>query len=127
MQTKRNVRRVASLLGLGRAAIGLAALVAPAASMRGWAGDAVDTPGGTLLARAFGARDAALGLGVHFAARRGLPIKGWLRLSGLCDIADLAATSNGPVDELGEMATPSMGLAALGALSSFALAALADS
>jgi hypothetical protein len=125
MPSQNTVRSLASMLGLARAGIGVAAVVAPQAAVGGWAGKGVDNAGGSLLARAFGARDAALGLGVLLAARRGAPLKTWLRLSGLCDIVDAAAT-RAAGDEAGAMAPLSMALATTGAASSFALAAWAD-
>jgi hypothetical protein len=125
MPSPKTVRSLASLVGLARAGIGVAAVVAPQATVGGWAGKGVDNAGGRLMTRAFGARDAALGLGVLLAARRGAPLKSWLRLSGLCDVADLGATLAAG-DEAGELASLTLGLAASGAIGSFTLAAWAD-
>ena len=125
MPSQSTVRTLAKMIGLSRAAIGVATLASPAA-LRPWAGDVVDEPGGALAARVFGARDAALGLGVYLSARRGAPLKTWLRLSGACDVADLAATGAAGTDGLGPMAAPTMGLAAAGAIGSFTLAAWSD-
>jgi hypothetical protein len=126
MPSQKTVRRLASLLGLTRAGIGLTAVVAPSIVASPWAGDDVQNPGGRLMTRAFGVRDAALGLGVHLAARRGAPLKSWLRLSALCDVGDAAATVAAG-DDLGDMTSMTMALAGVGAISSFGLAALADS
>ena len=125
MPSQKTVRTLAGLVGLTRAAIGVGAVVAPQVTVGGWAGKGVDNPGGTLMTRAFGARDAALGVGVLLAALRGAPLKSWLRLSGLCDVADFGATVAAG-DEVGELASLTLGLAASGAIGSFTLAAWAD-
>jgi hypothetical protein len=44
------------------------------------------------LARALGARDAALGLGTLLAQRHGGPVRGWLEGSALADAGDAIAT-----------------------------------
>lgn len=66
--------------------------VAPALTARFWIGE----PGGPravkTLARGFGARDLALGLGVVIALDRGAPVRGWLEASALADAGDLAGT-----------------------------------
>jgi len=125
MPSQKTVRTLASFVGLARAGVGVGALVAPQLTVGGWAGEDIETPGGTLMTRAFAARDAALGLGVLLAARRGAPLKSWLRLSGLCDVADFVATA-APGGDIGELAPMTLGLAASGAIGSFTLAAWAD-
>jgi hypothetical protein len=45
-----------------------------------------------VLARAFGARDLALGLGVVIALDRGTPVRGWLEAGALSDVIDTAAS-----------------------------------
>src|SRR5918992_1917089 len=45
-----------------------------------------------VLARAFGVRDLALGLGVVIALDRGAPVRGWIEGGVLSDAVDVAAT-----------------------------------
>jgi hypothetical protein len=45
-----------------------------------------------LLARSFGIRDVALGMGAILAMDRGAPSRGWLEAGGLADAGDLLAT-----------------------------------
>jgi hypothetical protein len=120
------VRRLAGLQGLARAAIGLGLTAAPGAIARGWIGDAVDTPGGSVAVRAMGVRDMCLGLGQWRAARRGEPIKGWLRYGALSDLVDVGASVAVGPDALGPTARATMGLAATSTAVSLGLAALAD-
>lgn len=120
------VRRLAGLHGLGRAAIGLGLTVAPDMTARGWIGEAVDTPGGAVAVRAMGVRDMCLGLGQWQAARRGAPIKPWLRFGALSDLVDFGASAAIGPDALGPMASATMGLAATSTVASLGLAALAD-
>jgi hypothetical protein len=75
----------------GRIAVGVAFLVAPSLAGRLWVGGDARRPGARVLARAFGARDLALGLGVVIALDRGAPVRGWLEASGLSDAADFTA------------------------------------
>jgi hypothetical protein len=85
-------RELAFMNARGRIAFG-AALVALPQTARVWiGGDAIDHRV-TILARALGARDAALGLGVAIALDRGAPVRGWLEACALADLADLAATA----------------------------------
>lgn len=85
-------RELALINGRGRIAVG-AALVAVPQTARLWiGGDAIDQPM-TILVRALGARDAALGLGVVIALDRGAPVRGWLEACALADLVDLAATA----------------------------------
>jgi hypothetical protein len=55
-------RRAASLLGIGRAALGAAILVAPEGVTSRWLGDNAAHPAVRYLARSLGARDLALGV-----------------------------------------------------------------
>jgi RNA polymerase sigma factor (sigma-70 family) len=76
----------------GRIAIGAASILVPGLAGRIWIGRDARRPAVKVLARAFGARDLALGLGVVIALDRGAPVRGWLEASALADLVDLAAT-----------------------------------
>ena len=76
----------------GRQLVGAAFVVAPGLFGRTWiAGDAKRRPV-KVLARAFGARDLALGLGVVIALDRGAPVRGWIEGGVVSDAVDLCAT-----------------------------------
>jgi len=45
-----------------------------------------------VLARAFGARDLAIGLGVVIALDRGTPVRGWIEAGALSDAVDTCAS-----------------------------------
>jgi hypothetical protein len=45
-----------------------------------------------VLARAFGARDLAIGLGVVIALDRGAPVRGWLEAGAVSDTLDFSAS-----------------------------------
>ena len=45
-----------------------------------------------VLARAFGARDLAIGLGIVIALDRGAPVRGWIEAGALSDAIDTAAS-----------------------------------
>jgi hypothetical protein len=76
----------------GRMAIGAALVLAPRLAGPMWIGDDADRRSVKVLARALGARDAALGLGIAVALDRGKPVRGWLEGAALADGVDLAAT-----------------------------------
>ena len=46
-----------------------------------------------VLARAFGARDLAIGLGVVIALDRGTPVRGWIEAGALSDVIDTCAST----------------------------------
>jgi hypothetical protein len=76
----------------GRQLVGAAFVIAPGLVGRSWIGpDATRRPV-TVLSRAFGARDLALGLGVVIALDRGAPVRGWIEAGVLSDALDLCAT-----------------------------------
>jgi len=76
----------------GRQLVGAAFVVAPGLAGSAWiAGDARRRPV-KVLARAFGARDLAIGLGIAIALDRGTPVRGWLEGAALSDGIDTAAS-----------------------------------
>jgi hypothetical protein len=96
----------------GRIAFGIAFLLAPGLAGRAWVGSDAARPGSRVLARAFGVRDLALGLGVVIAIDRGAPVRGWLEASALADAGDFLAGLLDS-DALPRLARP--GVLALGA------------
>jgi hypothetical protein len=76
----------------GRQLVGAAFVLAPALAGRAWIGSDATRRPVKVLARAFGARDLAIGLGVVIALDRGAPVRGWLEAGALSDSIDLAAT-----------------------------------
>lgn len=86
-------RRIATFIGLGRLAFGLAMILRPAAIGRSWLGSDAEGAGGQVAVRAIGARDAALGLGLLMALRRGRPLRGWVEAGMMADIGDALATT----------------------------------
>jgi hypothetical protein len=75
-----------------RIAAGAAFVLFPGLAGRMWIGsDAARRPV-KVLARAFGARDLAIGLGVVIALDRGAPVRGWIEAGALSDAIDTAAT-----------------------------------
>ena len=84
-------RDVAILQARGRIAVGAAYVLAPGLFGRIWVGEDGTRTGAKVLARAFGARDLAIGLGVLKAIDRGEPVRGWLEASALSDSVDFAA------------------------------------
>jgi hypothetical protein len=82
-------------LAAGRVVVGASLLAAPGLAAQ-WAGEDARSPGGQLISRALGARDAALGVGTLAAARDPAQLRRWLLLSSACDAADFAATLAGP-------------------------------
>jgi hypothetical protein len=76
----------------GRQLVGAAFVLAPGLAGRAWIGsDAARRPV-KVLARAFGARDLALGLGVVIALDRGAPVRGWIEAGVLSDSTDTVAS-----------------------------------
>ena len=73
-------------------AIGAALVVAPRLAGPMWIGDDANSRSVKVLARAFGARDLALGLGTAVALDGGKPVRGWLEGAALADAVDLVAT-----------------------------------
>lgn len=83
---------VARALGLGRVAVGIAIMAAPARMGESWLGTDGTTPGAQVALRGLGIRDVLIGMAqVHTAAD---PERGyrWARTASLGDAVDLAAT-----------------------------------
>jgi hypothetical protein len=76
----------------GRIVVGAAFLLAPALAGRLWIGDDARRRPVKVLARAFGARDLAIGLGVVMALDRGAPVRAWLEAGALSDALDFTAS-----------------------------------
>lgn len=83
-----NARTLAMAISGARVAIGIALLVAPGRAARPWIGADADRVAVKALARGFGARDLALGLGTLFALRRGSKARGWMEAGAVCDALD---------------------------------------
>ena len=62
----------------GRMLVGAAFVLAPGLAGRLWIGGDAAQRSVKVLARAFGVRDLALGLGVVIALDRGAPVRGWI-------------------------------------------------
>jgi hypothetical protein len=109
-------RDLAVSLARGRIAIGVASLLAPGLVGRTMTGNEGSRGGTSLFARMVGARDLALGLGMHIALDRGGPVRGWLEASALVDGIDAAACLLAR-DQIRTSVFPgAVGLAATGAL-----------
>ena len=76
----------------GRMLVGAAFVLAPGLAGRLWIGGDAAQRSVKVLARAFGVRDLALGLGVVIALDRGAPVRGWIEGGVLSDAADVCAT-----------------------------------
>jgi hypothetical protein len=87
-----DARDRALLHARGRIAVGAAFVPLPGLAGRMWiSSDAARRPV-KVLARAFGARDLALGLGVVIALDRGTPVRGWIEAGVLSDAIDTCAS-----------------------------------
>jgi hypothetical protein len=75
-----------------RIGVGAAFVLFPGIAGRMWIGpDAARRPV-KVLARAFGVRDLAIGLGVVIALDRGTPVRGWIEAGALSDVIDTCAS-----------------------------------
>ena len=84
-------RGLLTQVNAGRVAFGVGLIARPQIAA-GWVGRDGEGPGGQVLARALGARDAALGAGTLAALRSGAPLRPWVFGGLLCDATDLLAT-----------------------------------
>jgi len=87
-----DARAFAIATAAGRFGLGIALMLSPRRFGRRWIGADADRAGASLAVRATGARDAALGLGLLMAYRRGRPVRGWLEAAALTDAADFVST-----------------------------------
>ena len=72
--------------------MGAAFVLLPGIAGRMWIGsDAARRPV-KVLARAFGVRDLAIGLGIVIALDRGTPVRGWIEAGALSDAVDTCAS-----------------------------------
>ena len=85
-------RERALLHARARIAVGAAFVLFPALAGRMWIGSDAGRRPVKVLARAFGARDLAIGLGVVIALDRGAPVRGWIEAGALSDTIDTAAS-----------------------------------
>ncbi|MDA0164619.1 hypothetical protein OM076_30410 [Solirubrobacter ginsenosidimutans] len=85
-------RTIAKQIAYGRIAIGAALLVKPDLVTGRWVGPVADSPGGRVLAVAFGARDLAVGAGTAFALHTGASARPWLVAAVFTDAVDAVAT-----------------------------------
>jgi hypothetical protein len=76
----------------GRMLVGAAFVLAPGLAGRLWIGGDAAQRSVKVLARAFGVRDLALGLGVVIGLDRGTPVRGWIEAGVLSDAIDTAAS-----------------------------------
>ena len=102
-----SARQLAAGLAWARIGLGATAILAPSVPLRPWVGrDVAWSPRVKLLARALGARDLALGVGVVVALRHDTPVRGWVEGGGLADAGDVLATvvAFGSLPKLGRLA-----------------------
>jgi hypothetical protein len=87
-------RELARRFGLGRIAVGAGMLVLPALASSTWVGQDAQTAGVRTMSRGFGARDAALGIGLLAALedKDDAAVRRFLLLGALADGGDLAGT-----------------------------------
>ena len=87
-------RALAVCYSATRLVLGAAFVLAPGV-LSGWIGEDGRRPGTRVLARAFGARDAVIGLGALLALREGAPARRWLQLAAAVDAVDALASLAG--------------------------------
>src|SRR5215208_737630 len=75
-----------------RIGVGAAFVLVPGLAGRMWIGSDARRRPVKVLARAFGVRDLAIGLGVVIALDRGTPVRGWIEAGVLSDAIDTAAS-----------------------------------
>ncbi len=88
----RTVRYAGAGWGAARVALGVVAIAAPPVASRPWVGRDVETPGGTVFAKALGVRDIALGGGTAVAALTGRGFAAWALASAAADVGDTLVT-----------------------------------
>lgn len=85
-------KRIAAIHAATRIVVGGALVVAPEAASAGWIGKHANRKPVTVLARALGVRDAALGMGLLRALGRPEEARPWLAACAAADMVDLGAT-----------------------------------
>jgi hypothetical protein len=85
-------RDAALLHARARIAVGAAFVLFPGLAGRMWIGSPAAWRPVKVLARAFGARDLAIGLGIVIALDRGTPVRGWIEAGMLSDAIDTTAS-----------------------------------
>jgi hypothetical protein len=83
---------IARLFGWARVSFGVMAFVAPRWAAKVWTGEDITGTTAVMGLRSLGARDAALGLGLLIALKRGGPVRGWLEAGALSDAGDALNT-----------------------------------
>jgi hypothetical protein len=86
-------RQLVRALAYGRIAVGASLMVAPGTAGRSWVGESARLPEVKVMARAFGIRDLAFGVGTLDALRGDAPARTWVTLGMASDLVDLAATT----------------------------------
>jgi hypothetical protein len=108
-------RALLTQLSAGRIAIGAVLIAKPELVTARWLGKHGQKPAVKVLARGFGARDAALGAGTLATLRGGGSTRTWVLAGLLADAADLVATHTGR-EHLPNQAAPLIYALAGGAL-----------
>jgi hypothetical protein len=85
-------REVALWHARGRQLVGAAFVLLPGLAGSAWIGSDARRRPVKVLARAFGVRDLAIGLGTVIALDRGTPVRGWIEAGVLSDAIDTAAS-----------------------------------
>jgi hypothetical protein len=85
-------RALLTQLSIGRLLIGTTMIVKPSLGVGRWVGRVGDNPGGEVLSRALGARDAGLGAGALAAKGNADALRPWLIAGIVADTTDLLAT-----------------------------------
>lgn len=79
---------LARLLGWTRVSFGAITFLAPSWAAKVWTGEDIVGTTAVMGLRSLGAREAALGLGLLIALKRGGPVRGWLEAGAWADAAD---------------------------------------
>jgi hypothetical protein len=87
-----DAKQIATVQAGGRAVVGAALIVAPRALTAGWIGKDANRAPVTVLARAVGARDSVLGLGLLRSLSDPEAAKPWIAAGLVADAVDLGAT-----------------------------------
>ena len=87
-----DLRTAARIHAVSRVVVGAALAAVPQRAARGWIGAAARDPRNGVLARAVGARDAALGAGLLLSLGDRDAVRPWLGACAVADAVDCAAT-----------------------------------